>query len=160
AALELIAPVEAEVRQLIGKHLFAADEETMETAVGALLRDKQKTIAVCEDLTGGMITDRLQEADAERFVEGIICNSQTALRRLLSATGSVSRVDALLNDPQALANELALAVRAQAGSDLGLAVYSLPDHTDKSENLARGQTYMAITDGVSFKQRLYNMAGR
>jgi nicotinamide-nucleotide amidase len=160
AALELIAPVEAEVRQLIGKHVFAADEETVETAVGNLLREKQKTIAVCEDLTGGMITDRLQESDAERFVEGIICNSQTALRRLLATTSSSSRVDALFNDPQALVNELALAVRAQAGSDLGLAVYSLPDRTDKSENLARGQTYMAITDGVGFKHRLYNMAGR
>ncbi len=160
AALELIAPVEAEVRRLIGKHLFAADEETVETAVGALLREQQKTIAVCEDLTGGMITDRLQEAGSERFVEGIICNSQTALQRLLAVTGSSNRIDELLKDPQALVNKLALAVRAQAGSDLGLAVYSLPDHTDKSENLARGQTYMAITDGTGFKHRLYNMAGR
>src|SRR5262249_58172886 len=39
AALELIAPVEAEVRQLIGKHVFAVDEETMETAVGKLLHE-------------------------------------------------------------------------------------------------------------------------
>ncbi|HXG18026.1 MAG TPA: CinA family nicotinamide mononucleotide deamidase-related protein [Methylomirabilota bacterium] len=160
AALALIAPVEAEVRRLIGKHIFAADEETMETAVGDLLREHNKTIAVCEDLTGGMITDRLQEADPDRFVEGIICNSQTALRRLLTVSGPTARIDALLNDPPTLVNELALAVRAQAGSDLGLAVYSLPDRTDTSENLARGQTYMAITDGKGFKPRLYNMAGR
>lgn len=160
AALELIAPVETEMRQLIGKHIFAADEETMETAVGNLLRKKHKTIAVCEDLTGGMVTDRLQEADTERFVEGIICNSQTALRRLLSVAGHTDRIEALLKDPESLVKELALAVRAQAGSDLGLAIYSLPDRTDTSENLARGQTYMAITDGHGFKYRLYNMAGR
>lgn len=161
AALDLIAPVEAEMRQLIGKHIFAADEETMETSVGNLLREKNRTIAICEDLTGGMITDRLQEADPERFVEGIICNNPTALRRLLaSLSHHPTQVDAFFQDPQALVNELALAVRAQAGSDLGLAVYSLPDHTDKSENLARGQTYMAITDGTGFKHRLYQMAGR
>ncbi|MBI3249118.1 MAG: CinA family nicotinamide mononucleotide deamidase-related protein [Deltaproteobacteria bacterium] len=160
AALELIAPVEAEMRQLIGKHIFAADEETMETAVGNLLREKHKTIAVCEDLTGGMVTDRLQEADTERFVEGIICNSQTALRRLLSVAGHTDRIEALLKDPESLVKELAFAVRAQAGSDLGLAIYSIPDRTDKSENLARGQTYLAITDGHGFKYRFYNMAGR
>jgi nicotinamide-nucleotide amidase len=161
AALELIAPVEAEMRQLIGKYIFAADEETMETAVGSLLREKNKTIAICEDLTGGMVTDRLQEADAERFIEGIVCNSHTALRRLLSSLShQPSHVDALFNDPQTLVNELAKAVRTQAGSDLGLAIYSLPDRTDKSENLARGQTFMAITDGTGFKHRLYNMAGR
>lgn len=160
AALELIAPVEAEMRQLIGKHIFAVDEETMETAVGNLLREKNKTLAVCEDLTGGMVTDRLQEADAERFVEGIICNSLTALRRLLSVAGHTDRIEALLKDPESLVKELALAVRAQAGSDLGLAIYSIPDRTDKSENLARGQTYLAITDGQGFKYRFYNMAGR
>jgi competence/damage-inducible protein CinA-like protein len=159
-AMKLIAPVEAEMRQLIGKHIFAADEETIENTVGRLLREKQKTIAVCEDLTGGMVTDRLQEADRERFFEGIIYNGQTSLRRLLSHSRQADRVDELLRDPQALANELAWAVREQAGSDLGLAVYSLPDLTDQSQNLARGQTFISITDGKGFKTRQYQMAGR
>ena len=159
-AMKLIAPVEAEMRQLIGKHIFAADEETIENTVGRLLREKQKTIAVCEDLTGGMVTDRLQEADRERFFEGIIYNGQTSLHRLLSHSRQAHRVDELLRDPQALANELAWAVREQAGSDLGLAVYSLPDLTDQSQNLARGQTFISITDGKGFKTRQYQMAGR
>ena len=159
-AMKLIAPVEAEMRQLIGKHIFAADEDTIENTVGRLLREKQKTIAVCEDLTGGMVTDRLQEADRERFFEGIIYNGQTSLHRLLSHSRQAHRVDELLRDPQALTNELAWAVREQAGSDLGLAVYSLPDLTDQSQNLARGQTFISITDGKGFKTRQYQMAGR
>jgi nicotinamide-nucleotide amidase len=159
-AMKLIAPVEAEMRQLIGKHIFAVDDETIENTVGNLLREKQKTIAVCEDLTGGMVTDRLQEADRERFFEGIIYNGQTSLRRLLAHSRQASRIDELLRDPQTLANELALAVREQAGSDLGLAVYSLPDLTDQSQNLARGQTFVSITDGKGFKTRQYQMAGR
>jgi nicotinamide-nucleotide amidase len=159
-ALALIAPVEAEVRQLLGKHVFAIDEETIEDAVGRLLREQQKTIAVCEDLTGGMVTERLQDADADHFVEGVISNGQTALKRLLAFSRHPDRLDALWSDPHALTNELALAVRAQAGSDLGLALYSMPDLTDRSENLARGQTFISITDGNGFKTRLYHMAGR
>jgi nicotinamide-nucleotide amidase len=160
AALDLIAPIEDEVRKLVGKHVFAVDEETMEDAIGQLLREKGKTIAVCEDLTGGLVAERLQEAGAERFAEGIICNGQTPLRRLLAYSRQPNHVEALWSEPQTLVNELAVAVRAQAGSDLGLALYSLPDLTDKSENLARGQTFIAITDGRTFKTRHYQMAGR
>jgi nicotinamide-nucleotide amidase len=159
-ALRLIAPVEAEVRQLVGRHVFAVDEETLEEAVGKLLREKDKTIAVCEDLTGGLVAERLQEADAEHFIEGIISNGATPLRRLLTTAREPARVEALWTDPVALTNELAWAIRAQAGSDLGLALYSLPDLTDRSENLARGQTFLSITDGEAFKTRTYHMAGR
>lgn len=159
-ALRLVEPIEAEARQLIGKHVFAVDEETMEDAVGKLLCEKNKTIAVCEDLTGGLIAERLQESDSERFREGVINNGQTPLRRLLVFSRQPSRVEELWDKPQQLAEELAWAVRAQAGSDLGLALYSLPDLTDRSENLARGQSFIAITDGTGFKHRHYNMAGR
>ena len=159
-ALRLVAPVEAKVRQLVGRHVFAVDEETLEEAVGKLLRETDKTIAVCEDLTGGLVAERLQEADAGHFIEGIISNGSTPLRRLLTTAREPARVEELWTDPVALTNELAWAIRAQAGSDLGLALYSLPDLTDRAENLARGQTFLSITDGKAFKTRTYNMAGR
>ena len=38
AAAEMIAPVEAEVRGLLGRHVFASDDDSMEDAVAALLR--------------------------------------------------------------------------------------------------------------------------
>ena len=159
AALQLIEPVEAQVRERIGKHIFAINEETMEEAVGKLLREKRLTISVCEDL-GGMVAQRLQEAEPEHFVEGIIANGPATLQRLLSVSHPSEDLTDILNDPQALTNALARSVWTQAGSDLGLAIYSIYDPTDTSENLARGQTYMAITDGENFKTRTYNMAGR
>jgi nicotinamide-nucleotide amidase len=145
---------------LLGQHVFAVDEETMEEAVGRLLREKERTIAVYEDLTGGLVAERLQEADAARFVEGLISNGPTSLQRLLASSRQPGRVEEWRHEPLTLVNELAWAVRAQAGSDLGLALHSVPDPTDRSENLARGQTCIAITDGKTFKTRTYNMAGR
>ena len=50
-AMKLIAPIEAEVRKLLGRHVFAEDDETMEDAVGRLLSQAGMSIAVYEDLT-------------------------------------------------------------------------------------------------------------
>jgi nicotinamide-nucleotide amidase len=159
-ATKLIAPVEAEVRQLLGGHIFAVDNETMEDAVGKLLRQKDTTIAVYEDLTGGLVAERLQQASPEHFVEGIISNGQTSIRRLLAFSRQPGRVDELLREPVTLTDELAWAIRAQAKSDLGLALHAIPDPDDRAENLARGQTFISITDGTACKNRTYNLAGR
>lgn len=75
-AMKMIAPVEAEVRQLLGNAIFAADEETMEFVTGKLLRDKNRTVAVCEDLTCGQLAERLQTAGSENFGAGFICNNE------------------------------------------------------------------------------------
>ncbi|MGH7772985.1 MAG: CinA family nicotinamide mononucleotide deamidase-related protein, partial [Candidatus Binatia bacterium] len=83
-AMKLIGPVEAEVRKLLGPHVFAIDEETMEDAVGKLLRQKNTTIAVYEDLTGGMVAERLYQASPEHFAEGIISSDLRSIRELLS----------------------------------------------------------------------------
>ena len=159
-AAALIAPVEEEVRSLLGRHVFAADGETMEDVVGALLRDRNATVAVFEDLTGGLVAERLLQASPEHFLEGIIGNEVTAVRRLVRGPGPLDGPAELPSDPDQLANELAKAVRSHAGADLGLALHGVPEPGDMAENLARGRTVMSITDGSGFRTRAYNSAGR
>lgn len=159
-AMRLISPVEAEVRKLLGRQVFAVDEETMEDALGVLMREKGKTIAVYEDLTGGLVAERFLQACPSCFVEGVIGSSLEAVKRVLSFSRQSDRADELLKEPLNLTNELASAVRAQAQSHFGLALHAVPDPDDKAENLARGRTYVSLTDGRTFKNRTYNMAGR
>src|SRR5918995_5724790 len=83
-AMRLIAPIEAEVRSLLGSTVFAVDEETMEHVVGKLLRAKNKTVAVYEDLTCGQLAERLQTASAEHFAGAFISNLQSSVHALLS----------------------------------------------------------------------------
>ena len=159
-ASKLIAPVEEEVRRLLGRHVFAVDDESMEDAVGELLREKNVTIAVYEDLTGGMVAERLQQAGPAHFIEGVIGNSVTSIRRLLAHSRRPENLDTLLKEPESLVDELAWAVRAYVGADFGLALHGEPDTSDMAENLARGQSFVSITDGERFKTRTYNTAGR
>ena len=159
-AMKMIAPVEAEVRQLLGNAIFAADEETMEFVTGKLLREKNHTVAVCEDLTCGQLAERLQTAGSENFGAGFICNNEKALRALLKNGRSGIDLDATLKDPIALTDEMAWAARQQSGCDFGLALHAIADPDNKVQNLARGQTYVSLTDGKSFLRRESTSAGR
>ena len=57
-ALAEIAPVEARVREL-GEIVYGADDETLEAAVGRLLRERGLTLATAESLTGGLLGGRI-----------------------------------------------------------------------------------------------------
>ena len=160
AAMKLIAPVEEEVRNLLGQHVFAVGDETMEDAVGKLLQERDASIAVYEDLTGGLVAERIQQASPEHFVEGVIGNSLTSIRRLLAFSRHPDQTDKLLDNPTALAEELAWAIRAQSRSDFGLALHAVPDPDDRVENLARGQTFVSVTDGTGSSSRTYSYGGR
>ena len=159
-AATLIAPAEEEVRALLETHVFAADEDTMEDVVGKLLREQGSSVAVYEDLTGGMVTERLLQASPDHLVEGLIGNSLTSVRRLLAKLEHAGDADDLLADPTALTLALAQGVRTLAGADYGVALHSVPEPSDMSENLARGQTMVCISDGAGSKSRTYNFAGR
>ena len=159
AASALIAPVEQEVRGLLGAHVFAADADTMEHAVGRLLVEKDATIGVYEDLTGGAVAERLQQASLDHFIEGTIGNGLVSIRRMLDLADAAN-ADDLLDQPEQLTEALARGIRAFAKADLGLAVHAVPEPGDMSENLARGRTFSSITDGVRSRTRIYNFAGR
>ncbi len=159
-ARKLIAPVEEEVRGLMGRHIFAVDGETMEGNVGKVLHRKNVTVAVYEDLTSGLVAERVQEASPEHFVEGIISNGLTSIRRLLAFSRQPDEAEELLEDWVALTDELAWAIRAQADCDFGLALHAVPDPTERVENLGGGSTYIAVTDGEGFRRRTYNYGGR
>jgi len=159
-AMKMIAPVEAEVRGLLGTAIFAADDETMEHVVGRLLKEKKKTVAVCEDLTCGQLAERLQSASSEHFGAGFICNSDAAVRGLLRNSRKPDQIEGLIKDPLALTDELAWSARANSGCDFGLALHAIADPDSKIQNLARGQTYVSLTDGQKFLRRESTSAGR
>ena len=60
-ARALIAPVEEELRALLGDVVYGADVPDLETAVVALLREKNVTLGTAESCTGGLIAKRFTD---------------------------------------------------------------------------------------------------
>jgi len=115
---------------------------------------------VYEDVTCGQLAERLQSASTEEFSAGFICNTEPAIKALLVNCRNHEKLEAILADPTRLADELASSVRAQSGSDFGLALHAVTDPDRKIQNLARGQMYISLADGKRILRRESTTAGR
>jgi nicotinamide-nucleotide amidase len=113
AARALIAPVEAEVRTRLGDAVFGSDGETLEGVVAGRLVAANRTLALVEVGTGGLVAERLTSvAGAADRVVAVVATLDRARRQLRAAAGGPL--------------ELARAARAWAGTDLGTAVVLEP----------------------------------
>lgn len=58
-ARAMIAPVEEEIRNRIGEYIYGTDEDTLQDVIGRELVEHDRSIAIAESVTGGMIASRL-----------------------------------------------------------------------------------------------------
>ena len=151
----LIDPVEAQVRDLLGDHVFATDDETMASVTGDLLRKQGISITTCEDLSGGAVAEAVREAAGQLFAEGVILNSNEALDRLAVSGGEKPPFP----DGAARSAALARATRRMAGTEIGLAVHAVPEGDQVAENLGRGETYVTLVTADSETSRHVRSAG-
>ena len=159
-AIRLIEPIEKEIRNLLGDNVFGIDDETIEDVVGRLLMKNNATISVFEDMTSGLVSERCQKAGSERFLTGLVGNNFESMDKLLKHLGLGHIRDVSMDDPLVLTRTLSQAIRIYAGSDLGVALHAIPDPDESAENLAKGQTFVSITDGEQFRDRSYDFGGR
>ena len=156
----LIEPVESEVRDLLGRHIFATDDQTMEGAVGDLLRTKNATVAVYEDVTAGMVAGRILRAANDLFIEGTVANGTSSLKRVLDPNLEAHQLAYLLRDRSLLTPELARSAMARSEADIGIAVHVVPEGDPLVENLGTGKTFMSVATSSGIRNRVYQTAGR
>ena len=152
----LIEPVEVEVRKLLGNHVFGSDDETIESVIGEMLRERGATVAVYEDLSAGAVSDAMRTAAGESFLEAIVANTDVPRDRLISKSVS----DNLTG--QERANALADAIREHSGATIGIAVHGIPESPESENsavNLGRGDTYIVISDENGSEMRHVQSAG-
>jgi nicotinamide-nucleotide amidase len=101
---ELIAGVEKNIREKLGRVVYGADMETLEGLVLAALSQKGWRLAVIEINTGGELSRRLSSAGSTCFLGGKI---------LPSLAGGQSLAEALAEEMKTLGAELALGLTAR-----------------------------------------------
>ena len=146
--------VEKEIRHLVGSHIFATDNQTMEEVVGQMLKVKNMTLSVAESCTGGLIGHKLTNVpgSSKYFSGGVIVYSNQ------------SKVDLLQVSPETLENhgavsdktvrEMASGVKKHINTDFGLAVTGIagPDGGTKEKPVGTVHVGLAVGDNI-FSQK-------
>lgn len=116
-AVQLIDGWDAKVRAKVGDLVFGVDQQTMESVLFDILREKKLTLGVAESVTGGLVAGRLTAVvgASDVFRGGIVSYASDVKFDVLGVTpGPVVSETA--------AKEMAVGVRKALGSDIGLAL--------------------------------------
>ena len=113
----MIAPVEAEVRSLLGSTVFGVDEDTIEVVLARLLLARGWTIGTAESATGGLVAARLTSVPgSSNFFRGAIVAYAPDLKKSLLEV----ETDLLVSEATAL--EMAIGARDALGVEVAVGV--------------------------------------
>lgn len=131
AADEILEEIAAQIVEKLGGAVFALNGELMEEIVGKLLKERQKTVAVAESCTGGLIGERLTDVagSSAYFIQGVVAYANQAKidtlnvpAEIIEKTGAVSAetAEAMAKGMRELAKtNYAISVTGIAGPDGG-----------------------------------------
>ena len=150
AARELIQPMEAEIRRILGDDvIWGVDDDTPEGLTASLLQSRGLTLGIMESFTCGLLASDLAETDGSRhflmgsavvYRDGLL-ESHGVDPKLIESYGPVSAQ---------VAEDMARAARKLFDADVGLAVTGLVTHpTDSSGPVGTSHIGFAIGDTTS-----------
>jgi len=122
AAEALVAPLEAAVRDRLGKLIFGTDDETIEKIVLGLARERGWSLAAAESATGGMVASRITAVPgaSEVFRGAIVAYQEDVKRMNLGVTANLIAEHGVVSEPVAIA--MADGVAAALVADVAISV--------------------------------------
>ena len=144
----LIEPVESEVRARLGNHAAQGSHESIASALGALLRERDERLAAAESLTGGLIGEIVTETEGSStfFCGSLVTYSNEAKNTVAGVSQEI------LDGPGAVSEETARALAEAAvdrfDADLGVSATGVAGPAEQ-EGKPPGLVYV----GASYKGR-------
>ena len=123
------------------------EEPAFEVRLAETLRQRDKTIAVAETFTGGLVTDIITNVPgaSRYFLGGIVVYSDRSKVKSLGVKEATLRVNGPVSEQAA--SEMANGVREHFGSDYGIAVTGLAGPGGASFGKPVGLVFFAFTNG-------------
>lgn len=147
---ELLKGTKQEILAKVGSYFYGVDDQTIESQIVALLKKKNKQIAVAESLTGGMLTDKLISVEGASSVcrGGIISYDTTVKQDLLGVSKDLIQNKGTISEECALV--MAENVREKLNASIGISCTGVAG-PDEVEGKPVGMVYIAICDDTGEK---------
>lgn len=158
-ARALLAELSDKIEITLGDHVFSTRGETLEEVVGMYLVMRQKTVAVAESCTGGLLSERLTRipGSSSYFLGGAVCYNNELKTRLagvpellIEQNGAVSK---------AVAQSLAEGIRKRTGATIGVGITGIAGPGGGTAEKPLGLVFIALADERATQVREFRFPG-
>ena len=148
----LIAPravleeVEARVLEALGKHLVSTSGDLIEEVVVKRLTDLQKTLALAESCTGGLLANRITNVPGASAVllEGFVTYSNDAKIRSVDVPEDLILAHGAVSEP--VARAMAEGAAARTGANFGIGVTGIAGPSGGTREKPKGTVFVALSE--------------
>ncbi|MFN6568975.1 competence/damage-inducible protein A [Dendronalium sp. ChiSLP03b] len=164
AAEALILPIEKQLKEIAGLDYYGADDQTLASVVGELLRAKKESLSVAESCTGGGLGQMLTEisGSSDYFWGGVISYENSVKVGLLQV--KPEDLDKFGAVSATVAEQMAVGVKTRLLTTWGLSITGIAGPTGGTDTKPVGLVYIGLAgpkDEVgSFEYRFGTMRGR
>jgi nicotinamide-nucleotide amidase len=132
------------VRERLGALIYGEGEQTLEDAVGALLRRRGRTVAVAESCSGGLLAQRFTSVPgaSDYFVGGVVAYANETKTALLGVPEDLLEEHGAVSEP--VARAMAEGVRERLAADFGLSTTGISGPAGGSEAKPVGLVCVAL----------------
>jgi nicotinamide-nucleotide amidase len=134
------------IEERLGALIYGRDEDTMEQALGRLLVEQGRSLAVAESCTGGLLAERLTNVPgASRYFQGgVVAYANEAKRDLLGVPEALLEAHGAVSAP--VAQAMAEGVRERLGADFGISTTGISGPDGGSEEKPVGLVFVGFAD--------------
>ncbi len=143
-AIALIEPVARQIRDIAGLDYFGADDDTLASAVGKLLKETGETLSVAESCTGGGMGEMLTSipGSSDYFIGGIIAYANSVKISLLDVNAEdLERFGAV---SASVAQQMARGVKQRLGTSWGIAITGIAGPGGGTDDKPVGLVYVGL----------------
>ena len=140
----ILDKAEQDIRKKLGHAVFGVGDETLEYAVATLLKICNKTIAVAESCTGGLVSDKLTNIPgiSEFYLEGVVAYSNRAKIEILGVSEEfIGKYGAV--SPQ-VARAMAEGIKRRSSADIGVGITGIAGPAGATKEKPVGLVYIAV----------------
>jgi nicotinamide-nucleotide amidase len=159
AAQEIIAPVEAKIRERLGNLVYGVEDEELQLAVVRLLAEKQQTLATAESLTGGLVAHRITQIPgaSDWFRGGVVAYTNRIKAEVLGVPQALLDEHGAVSAP--VAEAMALGCRARLGTDIAVSTTGIAGPGGGTPEKPVGLVYVGLAWNGGVAAQSFNWGG-
>jgi nicotinamide-nucleotide amidase len=143
-AIQLIEPVQQQLREIGGQDCYGVDGDTLASVVGQLLTDAGETLSVAESCTGGGLGQMLTTiaGSSSYFLGGVISYDNLVKISLLDVNPEDLAQEGAVSDT--VAQQMAVGVQKRLGTSWGLSITGIAGPGGGTDAKPVGLVYIGL----------------